>query len=265
MHLSFDGKRVVVVGGTSGINRGIAELFAAEGATVVVASRSQDKVDDTVASLKRLGIDVRDVEAVAAMFSAVHEALGQIDVLVSGAAGNFPALAADMSANAFRTVVDIDLMGTFHVMKSAYPYLRRPGCSIINISAPQAFLPYEAQAHVSAAKAGVDMITRSLSLEWGPEGLRINSVVPGWIENTEGFDRLMPAGDYRETARASIPLQRFGTTTDVANLCLFLASEHAQYISGQVISVDGAIYQRGSGASGEAMGKLARMNRDRGR
>lgn len=266
MELTFQEKLVVVIGGTSGINRGIAERFAERGATVVVASRSQDKVDDTVAKLRALGCeaaqgfscDVRDADGVAEVFRSIHDALGAIDVLVSGAAGNFPAMAADMSVNAFKTVIDIDLMGTIHVMKSAYPYLRRPGCSIINISAPQAFQAYEAQAHVSAAKAGVDMITRSLSLEWGPEGIRINSVVPGWIENTEGFDRLMPPGDFRERARASIPLQRFGTTRDVADFCLFLASGFADYVSGQVISVDGAVYQRGSGAAGEAMGKMVR-------
>ncbi|MEY8838096.1 SDR family NAD(P)-dependent oxidoreductase, partial [Cribrihabitans sp. XS_ASV171] len=128
---AFAGKTVIVIGGTSGINRGIAEAFAATGARMAVASRSQDKVDDTVASLSALGaqeaigtaFDVRDAGAVAEAMTGFHDRLGGFDVLVSGAAGNFPALAAEMSVNAFRSVIEIDLMGTIHVMKAAYPHL----------------------------------------------------------------------------------------------------------------------------------------------
>lgn len=264
--LDFSGKTVVVVGGTSGINRGIAESFARAGASVAVASRSQDKVDDTVASLQKAGVaramgrtfDVRDPQAVSDGLSAFAKELGDFDVLVSGAAGNFPALVADMSVNAFKTVVDIDLMGTIHVLKAAYPYLVRPGGSVINISAPQAFLPFEGQAHVSAAKAGVDMITRSLALEWSPEGLRINSVVPGYIQDTEGARRLAPTPEALEMVRKAIPAGRLGTCDDVANACLFLASDLAGYISGQVLSVDGAVYQRGSGQFGQMIGSMLR-------
>ena len=265
--LDFSDKTVVVVGGTSGINRGIAESFARAGARVAVASRSQDKVDDTVAALQTAGaeqamgvaFDVRDPDAVAAGLTAMRDALGEIDVLISGAAGNFPAFAAEMSVNAFKTVVDIDLMGTVHVMKAAYPLLKRPGASIISISAPQAFLPYEGQSHVSAAKAGVDMITRSLALEWSPEGIRINSVVPGYIENTEGARRLAPTEKAMEMIRRTIPQGRWGSTDDIANACLFLASDLASYICGQVISVDGALYQRGSGQLGQMLGDMLRQ------
>lgn len=264
--LDFSDKTVVVIGGTSGINRGIAESFARAGARVAVASRSQEKVDDTVAALKSAGaeqamgvaFDVRDPAAVEAGLTDMHSAFGDIDILVSGAAGNFPAFAAEMSVNAFKTVVDIDLMGTVHVMKAAYPLLKRPGASIINISAPQAFLPYEGQSHVSAAKAGVDMITRSLALEWSPEGIRINSVVPGYIENTEGARRLAPNDRAMEAIRKTIPQGRWGTTDDVANACLFLGSDLSGYISGQVISVDGALYQRGSGMLGQMLGDMLR-------
>lgn len=265
--VDFSNKTVVVVGGTSGINRGIAESFARAGARVAVASRSQDKVDDTVAALQTAGaeqamgvaFDVRDPDAVAAGLTAMSDTLGEIDVLISGAAGNFPAFAADMSVNAFKTVVDIDLMGTVHVMKAAYPLLKRPGASIISISAPQAFLPYEGQSHVSAAKAGVDMITRSLALEWSPEGIRINSVVPGYIENTEGARRLAPNDQATEMIRRTIPQGRWGSTDDIANACLFLASDLASYICGQVISVDGALYQRGSGHLGQMLGDMLRQ------
>ena len=264
--MDFAGKTVVVVGGTSGINRGIAEAFAARGAKVAVASRSQDKVDDTIAALTAAGaeraigtaFDVRDPDAVAKGLDGFRAELGEFDILVSGAAGNFPALAATMSNNAFKTVIDIDLMGTVHVMKAAYPHLRRPGASIINVSAPQSWLPYEGQAHVCAAKAGVDQITRTLSLEWGREGIRINSVVPGFIEGTEGADRLAPEGKARDAILSSIPLGRLGNLQDMANICLFLGSDMASYISGTVMIVDGAMYQRGSGYLGQAMGDMLR-------
>ncbi|WP_170525680.1 SDR family oxidoreductase [Ruegeria arenilitoris] len=264
--MDFAGKTVVVIGGTSGINRGIAEAFAASGAKLAVASRSQDKVDDTVAALEAAGaaeaigaaFDVRDAEAVAEGLKQFHAKLGDFDVLVSGAAGNFPALMAEMSVNAFRTVVEIDLMGTVHVLKGAYPYLKRPGGNVINISAPQSYLPYEGQAHVCAAKAGVDQITRTLSMEWGVEGIRVNSVVPGFIEGTEGAKRLAPTPDAGKQLLQDVPLGRWGTPQDVANACLFLASDMASYISGTVLAVDGALYQRGSGQFGQMMGQMLR-------
>ena len=170
----FNDKTVVVIGGTSGINLGIAKKFAEAGARLVVASRSIEKVSRAKEELVALGADaigfaadVRDLETLSKGMSQAYEDFGVFDVLISGAAGNFPALAQDMSANGFKSVVDIDLLGTFNVMKSAYPYLRKPGASVINISAPQAFLPMVAQSHVCAAKAGVDMVTKTLALEWG--------------------------------------------------------------------------------------------------
>ncbi|MCE8517379.1 SDR family oxidoreductase [Ruegeria pomeroyi] len=270
--MDFTGKTVVVIGGTSGINRGIALAFARAGARLAVASRSQDKVDDTVTELRAAGaqealgasFDVRDAEAVAKGLQGFRDQLGEFDVLVSGAAGNFPALTADMSINAFKTVIDIDLMGTVHVMKGAYPHLKRPGASIINISAPQSWLPYEGQAHVCAAKAGVDQITRTLSLEWGPEGIRVNSVVPGFIEGTEGARRLAPSPEAEKTFKADVPLGRWGQPQDVANACLFLGSDMAAYISGTVLSVDGALYQRGSGRAGQMIGQMLRTMPKRG-
>jgi len=242
----FSTRVVVVVGGTSGINRGVAESFARAGAKVAVASRSREKVDATVAALQALGAeamgftcDVRESEALAEGMNAVAAAWGQIDVLVSGAAGNFPALANSMSPKAFKSVVDIDLLGTFHVMRAAYPHLRKPGASVINISAPQAFLPMIAQSHVCAAKAGVDMITRCLALEWAAEGLRVNSIVPGPIAGTEGMKRLAPSEDLIEKTRKSVPLQRLGEPDDIARACQFLASPMASYINGVVLPVDG--------------------------
>ena len=245
--LDFTDKVVVVIGGTSGINLGIAESFAKHGAKVAVASRSQEKVDAAVTALKSLGAeaqgfaaDVRSQDAINAGLQQVHTEFGEFDVLVSGAAGNFPALARDMSVNGFKSVVEIDLLGTFHVLQSAYSYLKKPGASVINISAPQAFLPMQAQSHVCSAKAGVDMVTRCLALEWGPIGIRVNSIVPGPISGTEGMKRLAPTEQLTQMAKESVPLKRLGVPQDIGNAAMFLASDMASYISGTVVAVDGA-------------------------
>ncbi|WP_039913484.1 SDR family oxidoreductase [Cellvibrio mixtus] len=266
MAISFDfsNKNVLVVGGTSGINRGIAETFAKSGARVAVVSRSQEKVDDTVQSLKNHGVadatgfaaDVREVEAIKAGIDKIAADWGALDVVVSGAAGNFPALAMGMSPNGFRSVIEIDLLGTFHVMQAVYPHLKKPGASIINISAPQAEIPMAGQSHVCAAKAGVDMITRTLCLEWGVEGIRVNSVIPGPIDNTEGMKRLAPTEGLRAAVTKSVPLQRMGSTDDIANACLFLASDFASYISGAVIPVDGGWAQGGAALVGAGLAEM---------
>ena len=265
--LDFTGKVVVVVGGTSGINRGIAKCFATHGAKVAVASRRQEKVDDTVKELTSLGAeamgfaaDVREPDQLEAGIKAVHERFGDFDVVVSGAAGNFPALANDLSWNGFKSVIDIDLRGTFHVMKAIFPRLRKPGASVINISAPQAFLPMKAQVHVCAAKAGVDMITRTLALEWGPSGVRVNSVVPGPIDGTEGMARLAPNEEARSRALAGVPLGRFGSPEDIGNACMFLSSELGCYVNGVVLAVDGGSSQSNFGGMSDDLGKLAARN-----
>lgn len=244
--VDFSETTVFVAGGTSGINLGIAEGFAAAGARVAVMSRSKEKVDAAVTRLQALGAeatgeaaDVRDPEAVSAVLQHAHAAFGDIDVLVSGAAGNFPAAALDMSANAFRSVVDIDLLGSFHVLRAAYPVLRKPGAVVINVSAPQAFVPLALQSHVCAAKAGVDMLTRVLAIEWGGDGIRVNAVVPGPIEGTEGMIRLAPTPEAREIVTATVPAARWGTPRDVADVCLFLASPLAAYVTGVVLPADG--------------------------
>ena len=269
--ISFDysGKTVVVVGGTSGINRGIAECFAHLGARVAVASRSQDRVDATVDLLRAQGgeamgfvADVRDYDALEQGFALVVGEWGDIDILVSGAAGNFPALATKMSPNAFKSVIDIDLLGTYHVMRAAYTRLRKPGACVINISAPQAVIGMVGQSHVCAAKAGVDMITKCLALEWGAEGVRINSIIPGPIDGTEGMQRLAPTNEMREACRRSVPLQRMGTPTDIANACIFLASPLASYVHGVVLPVDGGWLQGGYASVGASLAPLLMENKD---
>ncbi len=187
-----------------------------------------------------LGIsaDVRDFAAISAALAAAHEAFGAIDVLVSGAAGNFPAPALGMSANAFKTVVDIDLLGGFNVLRAAHQYLQRPGASIINISAPQSWIPMPLQVHACAAKAGLDQVMRVLAIEWGADGIRVNSIAPGPIAGTEGFRRLA-SSEQRAGMEKRIPLQRFGRLEDCAQAALFLASPLASWITGALIPVDG--------------------------
>jgi NAD(P)-dependent dehydrogenase (short-subunit alcohol dehydrogenase family) len=260
--IDLSGKSVFVAGGTSGINLGIAEDFARAGARVAVMSRSQEKVDATVNQLRALGgeaigtsADVRDYAATEAALAAAHEQFGQFDVLISGAAGNFPAAALRLSPNGFKSVVDIDLLGTFNVLRAAYRFLAKPGASVINISAPQALLPTITQAHVCAAKAGVDMLTKVLALEWGPAGVRVNAVVPGPIEGTEGLARLAPTEEDRARITASVPLRRYGTPRDVANVCRFLASPLASYVSGVVLAADGGWALGGAASAMAAIGQ----------
>ena len=260
---NFNDKTVFVAGGTSGINFGIAENFAKNGANVVVMSRSQDKVDTAVEKLQSYGsksigfsADVRDNEAVENAFAETVKQLGKIDVLISGAAGNFPARANDMSTNAFKSVVDIDLLGSYHVLRAAYPHLKKPGASVINISAPQAFVPMQLQSHVCAAKAGVDMLTRVLAMEWGIEKVRVNSIVPGPIEETEGMARLAPTEAMKSAVKKSVPLQELGNTSDIGNAAMLLSSPLASYISGVVLPVDGGWSLNGAG---QMMDTLARQ------
>jgi NAD(P)-dependent dehydrogenase (short-subunit alcohol dehydrogenase family) len=244
----FTGRTVFVAGGTSGINLAIALAFAAAGARLGVLSRSAEKVERATALLGKgaygCAADVRDATAVEAAMRRFSDANGGvIDILISGAAGNFLAPARELSPGGFKAVVDIDLLGSFNVAKAAYPLLRRPGGVILNISAPQAYAPIANQIHACAAKAGVDQITRVLAREWGPEGIRVNSIVPGAITGTEGMARLTPpgsgAGDPDDPVILTVPLRRYGRVEDIAAMALFLASDAASYVSAAVIPVDG--------------------------
>jgi NAD(P)-dependent dehydrogenase (short-subunit alcohol dehydrogenase family) len=246
LSIDYSDKTVVVIGGTSGINLGIAETFAAHGAKLAVASRSEKKVNSAIEQLQKFektvigtACDVRDVDSLRRVLKGFHDAFGPFDVLVSGAAGKFPATAVGMSPNAFRSVIDIDLIGSYHVAREGFIHIRKPGGTLINISAPQAFLPAALQAHVCAAKAGVDMLTRVLAMEWGPSGVRVNSIVPGPIAGTEGMARLAPTPELKASVRNSVPLRREGTPGDIANAALFLGSPLASYLTGIVMPVDG--------------------------
>ena len=240
------GKTALITGGGSGINLAIAQLFAREGASVGLVGRTQEKLDAAAKTINDAGgkaagfsADVRDYDALASAIKRTREEFGEISILVCGAAGNFPAPALGMSATAFKSVIDIDLLGTFNTCRAAFEHLKRPGASIINISAVQAFVPMAMQSHVCAAKAGVDMITRTLALEWGPQGVRVNSIAPGAVDDTEGMKRLAPNDKVRAMVTRTIPLGRFAEKREIAELALYLASDAAAFITGTVIPVDG--------------------------
>lgn len=239
----LDGRTAFLAGATSGINLSIAQRFAELGARVYVVSRSADKVASAVALLGERAAgsaaDVRDFDAISTAVAACVARFGPIDIVVSGAAGNFLARAADLSPKGFRTVIEIDLIGSFHVLKAVYPVMRRPGGVAINISALQSFQPAHAQVHACAAKAGIDQMMRCLALEWGPEGIRVNSIAPGPIAGTEGMSRLTPTPEAEARLTRTIPLGRYGDTADIADLAVFLASDAARNINGALIVSDG--------------------------
>lgn len=263
----LEGKVAVITGGGSGINLAIAQRFAEHGASVALIGRTQEKLDAAAAGIEAAGgkakgfsADVRDYEALASAIRAANESFGPIDIVVCGAAGNFPAPALGMSANGFKSVVDIDLLGTFNTCRAAFEYLKRPGASIVSISAMQAFMPMAMQVHVCAAKAGVDMITRTLAIEWGPMGVRINSIAPGAVDDTEGMKRLAPTEEARQHFTGMIPLRRFAQKSELADLALFLCSDAAQFITGAVLVCDGgqSLASQRSDLLGEAALKARR-------
>ena len=237
------GQNAFVAGGTSGINLGIAKRLAELGARVAVAGRNPDKATNAAREIgfDALGLstDVRDYAATRATMEKVVAAFGPLDIVVSGAAGNFLAPAAGMSANAFRTVVDIDLNGTFNVFRGCHDLLRKPGASLIAITAGQAVNASPLQAHACAAKAGINQLIRVLAMEWGHEGVRVNGISPGPIADTEGMTRLAPDLEARAAYYARIPLGRWGEISEVAESAVFLCSSSAAYITGTILDCDG--------------------------
>jgi len=244
------GQVAIVTGGGTGICKGITRGLLAHGASVCITSRKQEVIDATAAELEAetggkvlaVSSDVRDPEAAQRVVAATVEKFGRLDILVNGAAGNFLAPAAALSPNGFKTVVDIDLNGTFHFCKAAFDELckagKDKGACIINITATLHYHGTPMQLHASAAKAGVDALTKNLAVEWGQFGVRVNSIAPGPIGDTEGMKRLAPGG-MKEKVLSMVPMGRFGRSDEIANMAVFLASEAGEWISGQVMVVDG--------------------------
>ena len=215
---------------------------------MAILARNQEKLDAAVAgmsasyagaSIMGFSADVRDYAAVDSALAKTRDQYGPIDILVAGAAGNFPAPVLGMSSNGFKAVMDIDLLGTFNTCRAAHQYLQKPGASILAISASQATVPVAHQAHVCAAKAGVDLLIKTLAIEWGPEGVRCNCITPGPTDDTEGMRRLVPTDEARARSIRQVPLRRYGTKDELADLALFLSSGAAAYMTGAVYYCDG--------------------------
>ena len=244
---ALKGHVAIVTGGGTGICRGIAAAYARLGADVCIVSRKQDVLDKTAAEIGAetgrtiLGIaaDVRQPDTVANVVAATAEKFGKVDTVVNGAAGNFLAPAAGLSPNGFRTVIDIDLNGTFNMSRAAFELLSKAGNGfILNISATLHYHGTPLQIHASAAKAGVDAITKNLAVEWGRFGIRVCGIAPGPIGDTEGMRRLAP-GDMGSKITAAIPAGRFGFVDEIAAAAVYLRSSAAAYVTGHTLVVDG--------------------------
>ena len=254
----LNGRVAFVTGGGTGITGGVARALAEAGANVALISRSIDHlepaakaINDARAASPDLGeafaiaADVRNFEQIEEAILATTERFGKIDIVVNGAAGNFLSPAESLSPNGFGTVVDIDLKGTFNVCRAAFAQLKEHQGQILNISATLHYLGTPMQLHVSAAKAGVDALTRNLAVEWGRYGIRVNGIAPGPIEDTEGMKRLVPE-PVKDKLKKNIPLGRFGRIKDIENAAVFLCSDAASFINGAILVVDGGQWLLGS-------------------
>ena len=251
----LQGRVAFVTGGGTGITGGVARAFAEHGAKLAITSRKEENliarkqyIEENGGECFTVAADVREYAAVENAIAKTVEHYGKIDIVVNGAAGNFLCAANELSPNGFGTVVDIDTKGTFNVCRAAFEALKGSKGQILNISATLHYLATPMQIHVSAAKAGVDAITRNLSAEWGRYGIRVNGIAPGPIEDTEGMKRLL-LPELKEKLTRKIPLGRFGRIADIENAALFLASDAASYINGVTLVVDGGSWLLGTSLS----------------
>lgn len=248
----LQGKVAFVTGGGTGITGGVARAFAEHGAKLAITSRKEDNlvpqkqyIEENGGECLAVVADVREYETVENALKQTLDHYGRIDIVVNGAAGNFLCAANELSPNGFGTVVDIDTKGTFNVCRASFEALKESKGQIINISATLHYLATPMQIHVSAAKAGVDAITRNLSVEWGRYGIRVNGIAPGPIEDTEGMKRLLMP-ELKEKMMRKIPVGRFGKIEDIENAALYLASDAAGFVNGVTLVVDGGSWLLGT-------------------
>ncbi|XP_022762633.1 peroxisomal 2,4-dienoyl-CoA reductase-like isoform X1 [Durio zibethinus] len=247
------GKVALVTGGGSGIGYEISLQLGKHCASVAIMGRRKHVLDSAVAALHSHGIpavgiegDVRKEDDVARTVESTFKHFGRLDILVNAAAGNFLVPAEDLSTNGFRTVIDIDSIGTFRMCHEALKYLKKGGPgkdlsnggTIINITAAIHYGATWYQIHASAAKAAVDSITRSLALEWGTDhGIRVNGIAPGAIDDTVGLIKLAPEEIMSKIKEK--PLYTFGEKWDIAMAALYLASDAGKFVNGTILVVDG--------------------------
>ncbi len=252
---TFDGVAVIVTGGGTGLGRAIAAEFGRLGANLVVASRKPEHLAAAEAMFAEVdtpgitvGCDIRDADAIDAALDAAADAFGMPAVLVNNAAANFPVPAEDMSPNAWRTVVDITLNGTFLFSRAfARRHLAgRTPASIINVGASYAWTGGPGFAHSAAAKAGVRNLTETLAVEWGPYGIRVNGLVPGLFPHDDMTDDIAGNLERATDHDARQPALRAGRRRELGWAATFLASPYASFVSGHMLVVDGANWQRRS-------------------
>jgi NAD(P)-dependent dehydrogenase (short-subunit alcohol dehydrogenase family) len=252
---TYDGRVVLVTGGGTGLGKAVALEFARLGARVAIASRKAEHRDAGVAALTEVGadalaveVDIREPDSIAAAFDAIEAAWALPDVLINNAAANFPVTAEDMSPNAWRTVVDITLNGTFFCAREfgrRHLVAGTPG-SIVNIGASYAWTGGPGFAHSAAAKAGVKNLVETLAVEWGPYGIQVNGLVPGLMPHEDMTADIRSNLDRTHEKDACQPAMRVGSPRELGWAATFLASPYAQFISGHTLVVDGANWQRRS-------------------
>ncbi len=252
---TYDGMVVAVTGGGTGLGKAIATEFARLGASVAVLSRSEEHRAAGVAAVETAGgrpfaaaCDIRDAASVAGAFDDTEGALGPVDILINNAAGNFPVPAEDMSPNAWRTVVDIVLNGTFLCSRDLARRLISAGRggAILNIGASYAWTGGPGFAHSSAAKAGVKNMTETLAVEWAPYGIRVNGLVPGLFPHQDEVAAIAGVPGKQEHADMRVPALRVGYPRELGWAATYLCSPFAAYVSGHTMVVDGANWQRRS-------------------
>ncbi|KAH9472445.1 hypothetical protein MJO28_001700 [Puccinia striiformis f. sp. tritici] len=252
----FRGKVLFCTGGGTGICQKMVEAVMLHGASAFIFGRRENVLHATATELSKNTLqrcsyasgDVRSVESLAKAVAKCISEYGRIDFVIAGAAGNFLCPIDQLSSNAFKSVVEIDLLGTYNTIKATLPHVKKTQGSFISVSATLHYFGTPLQAHVSSAKAGVDALSQALAVEFGPHGIRSNVIAPGLINDTEGFSRLSTP-ESRKIIMQSIPLQRFGTRGDIANVAVFLFSPAASYITGTILICDGGEYHTRTASS----------------